>query len=317
MPEFGLRNTVRQFAASAGTTWIEVVQQPVTVLLFLVSLILTILNPFFQFQRLAEEGRMARDSGLACLLVFGLVFAVTAAGARLDAEFRRGTAGVVFVKPISRRLFFFSKVAGIGLSVLLFCIVQTAVVLLAEKSAVHKAVFGLGTEYRYDPISFLCGLGGILGALAAAGFLHAARRCRFGVSFALLLLGLPVLCLFRTPDWRILPVAVVVSLLLVVFTVIASVCAVRLSAGLTGLICFALLGLGLATDAVLPHLPEIGKFVYGIVVPNVQNFWLPDRLARGGTLSWAYVGTAAGFVFTRGLLLCFLGSLLLRHREID
>ena len=83
---------MKQVRAIARATLVEAIQQPVAFLIMLSAVMTTLLVPVFQFHRFGEDGRLARDSGLSCLLVFGLVLAAGTAGRTVSGEIARGTA---------------------------------------------------------------------------------------------------------------------------------------------------------------------------------------------------------------------------------
>ena len=116
----GFRRTAGQVFAITRTTLIEAIQQPVAFLILLSAVVLTLLVPVFQFHRFSEDGRLARDSGLSCMLVFGLVLAAGTAGRSVAAEISRGTAAAVIGKPVSRVTFVLAKWLGVFSVVVVF-----------------------------------------------------------------------------------------------------------------------------------------------------------------------------------------------------
>ncbi len=321
---------VRQFLASAKVTWIEVVEQPVSALLLLFSVLLTLANPLFEFQRFGEEGRLARDSGLACLFLFGLVFAILAAGSRFGSDFRRGTADVTLVKPISPAVFFCSKVCGVLGAVLSFAVPQALAVLMAEKIAPRYVITPAFQNYLYEPVIFRMGLLAVLAALGGAALSHACRVGRFGVRFFVLLpITLSVAAFFSGAhqrlggwvfstidlDWRIFAAAALIILLLMLYAVLAAVFAARLPGTVASILCCGILVLGVGADLIVPALPSWGRFAFDALVPNVQNFWLADQLADGGRIALGYVSQAAAFSGVRAVLWAVCGVYLLKQRE--
>ena len=63
---------LQAFAAIVKITVIESIQEPAALLVMLAAILITLLAPLFHFHSFGEEGRLARDGGLASLLVFGL-----------------------------------------------------------------------------------------------------------------------------------------------------------------------------------------------------------------------------------------------------
>jgi hypothetical protein len=321
---------IRQFAAIAATTLLEGMQQPAALLLLLACVVLTGLTPVFQFQMLGEEGRLARDGGLAYMLAFGLALAATAAAGSLHAEIERGTAAAALSKPVPRPLFLAGKFAGVlALVGILWCAALLAT-LLAERASEHFVESGGEVGSQPDNRTAAGLLLAPALALAAAGLLNARRRVRFGVAaFAGVPLALAAVALaacwydrfgraaaFR-PDLnpRVLPAAVLVLLCLAMFAALAAALATRLRGGPTLALCALALALGLTGDLwsagghALRSLP-------GGLLPNVQNFWMCDALADGGRVPWSYVGGAALYAAAWCGLALFLGARALRNRDL-
>ena len=69
---------MRRFTAIARTAAIETMSQPLSAILFPVAVLAIHLLPAFQYHRFGAAGRLARETGLSALFVFGLFFAVPA-----------------------------------------------------------------------------------------------------------------------------------------------------------------------------------------------------------------------------------------------
>ena len=69
---------MRRFTAIARTAAIETMSQPLSAILFPVAALAIHLLPAFQYHRFGTAGRLARETGLSALFVFGLFFAVPA-----------------------------------------------------------------------------------------------------------------------------------------------------------------------------------------------------------------------------------------------
>ena len=179
---FSAGRAVRQVLAIAWTTVLEAIQQPVAFLILLSAVLTTLLVPVFQFHRFSEDGRLARDSGLSCMLVFGLVLAAGTAGRSVAEEIARGTAAAVIGKPVSRATFVLSKWLGVFLVVAIFWLGVLAATLAAERSSAHFLALESFTGYATDPVTLALRLLGVAAALAAAAVRHYVWRRRFGVS---------------------------------------------------------------------------------------------------------------------------------------
>lgn len=285
----GAGRTARQVLAIAGTTVVEAIQQPVAFLILLSAVLTTLLVPVFQFHRFGEDGRLARDSGLSCMLVFGLVLAAGTAGRSVAEEVERGTAAAVIGKPVSRLTFVLSKWLGVFLVVVIFWTGVLASTLAAERSSAHFLVLESFAGYATDPVTLTLCLAGVAASLAVAAVRHFFWRRRFGVAafLGLTLTQVAVVafcgvcdrlgglslqrgesgcqggCLgeghaHQAAGWmashvplnlHVIAAAVLVLLALAVFTALATALATRLQTGAALAVCVLVLILGLAGDS--------------------------------------------------------------------
>lgn len=284
----GARRAARQVCAIAGTTVIEAIQQPIAFLILLSALLTTLLVPVFQFHRFSEDGRLARDSGLSCMLVFGLVLAAGTAGRSVAEEIARGTAAAVIGKPVSRVTFVLSKWLGVFAVVAIFWLGVLAATLAAERSSAHFVALESFTGYATDPVTLAASLLGIGAALVTAAVRQYVWRRRFGVA-AFLGLALSQLAVVAASGFysrfgsllpmlgeaacqggcregghaheaggwlayqadlnlRVVAAAVLVLLALAIFSALATALATRLQAGAALSVCVLVLIVGLAGD---------------------------------------------------------------------
>ncbi|MBP5511445.1 MAG: ABC transporter permease [Kiritimatiellae bacterium] len=317
--------SARSFLTIAKATWLEAIQQPVAFLTALASVVLTLMVPVFHFHHFGEEGRLARDSGLSCLLLGGLVLAVGAAGRSVSREIEGGTAAAVIGKPVSRSVFLVAKWAGIFGVTLFFGVAQTAATLIAERSSSHSVVFEDTPVQMMDVVSLLLALGFVAGSLLLAAFFNWAFRKRFGVlaSAGLVLSQLAALAVtewknpFVALNLRVLPAAVLVLAALAVFASLAVALAARFRTGTILAVCAGVLLLGLAGDTLFG---SAGAFsLRGIgsgVLPDLQNFWLSDAVARGGRIAPGYLLEALAHAVVLCSLFLTAGCLLFRNRDL-
>ena len=317
--------SLRPFLTIAKTTWLEAIQQPVAFLTALASVVLTLMVPIFQFHHFGEEGRLARDSGLSCLLLGGLVLAVGAAGRSVAREIEGGTAAAAIGKPVSRSVFRVAKWVGIFGVTLFFGVAQTAATLIAERSSSHAVIVGDVPAQMLDVLSLLLALGLVALSLLLAAFFNWALRKRFGVmAFAGLVLS--QLLAVAVTEWknpfvplnlRVLPAAVLILAVLAVFASLAAALAARFRTGTILAVCTGILLLGLAGDTLFG---TAGAFsLRGIgsgVLPDLQNFWLSDAVARGGRISSGYLLEALLHAAVLCVLFLTAGCLLFRNRDL-
>ena len=136
--------TLKTGMAVAVATALEGLQQPVCLLLAFTAVELTILVPLVQLFSFGEGGRLARDSGLAILLVGGMLLAAFTSGSTLAREIASGTVAAAVSKPVPRWVFLLGKFAGAGVVVLLFCWIETIAILLADMIGRRKHYERLG-----------------------------------------------------------------------------------------------------------------------------------------------------------------------------
>src|SRR5512136_504812 len=104
---------MRQFITIASNAFMELVRQPVFLLLLTTSAVFIIFlaTPFyFAF---GDEPKLVKNSALAVMLFAGLLGAVLSASASLARELRTGTALAVLSKPVGRAQFLLAKYGGL------------------------------------------------------------------------------------------------------------------------------------------------------------------------------------------------------------
>ncbi len=350
-----LRLAARQAAALTWATVTEAIQQPLALLLLLTSVLTTLLVPVFQFHRFGEDGRLARDSGLSCMLVFGLVLAAGTAGRSVAGEIASGTAAAAIGKPVSRTTFLLAKWAGVCGVVKVFWVATLAATLAAERGSARFVEQEGFTGYATDALTIALGVAGAALALGVAGAAHYFWRRRFGVAAFLgvalsqvAALAVSEVCgrwfgsrgeaacsagcgveghahgaaegwlAYQPPlNLRVVAAAVLVLLALAVFAALATALATRLQTGPALAVCALVLLAGLAGDSFAGGAG--GLSVRGLaagVLPDVQHFWLCDALARGGRIGWPYVAEAAGYALTVCALFLTAGCLSFRGRDL-
>ncbi|MCL1887476.1 MAG: ABC transporter permease subunit [Kiritimatiellaeota bacterium] len=342
----------RALLGTARAAFLEAAQETSALLLALAGVTLTTLAPVLQFHQMGEAGRLARDAGFACALMFGLPLAVACASAAVHRELADGTAAVALAKPLPRGLFLCGKFLGVAGVCAVFWWGVAAALLLAERASERTVDTGEKImDVRDARLSTLALLAPVA-ALGAAALLNYLRRARFGVAaFA----GIPaaltlvlLACGFWSPQdagaacgacdqgacaahgfftgwhwawdaqiaWRCAPVALLLLFALWIYAAFATSLAARFGGGGTLGLSFALFALGLCADAVTRGGTAAWRRVFGALVPNAQHFWMADALARDGRLPAAYVPVAG--VWTLGWCALFLmaGTALLNRRDV-
>lgn len=341
--------------AIARTTVLESIQQPIALLLLLSAVLMTLLVPVFQFHRFSEDGRLARDSGFSCMLIFGLVLAAGTAGKSVAVEIDRGTAAAAIGKPVSRVTFVVAKWLGVlGVTVIFWAGVLAAL-LVSERSSAHFITTDDFAGYATDPVTLGLAFLGMAVALVGAAACHGFWRRRFGVAafigVAMSQVAVALLSGFYNRfgqlyplhgeaachgcaagaghshagslfynvelNMRVMPVALLLLLALAVFAALATALATRLPGGTALAVCAVVLLLGLAGDTLLAGAPFWSwRGILSGVLPDLQNFWLCDALANGGKVPWSYVAGAGIYALTSCALCLTAGCWAFRERDL-
>lgn len=288
---------MRKSLAILKTTALEILSEPLSLLLLLAALVLTVLAPAFHYHQFGEATRMARDAGFSALFTCGSALAVFVTIRSFRREVESGTWEMALAHPISRRGFFLAKTAGAFAAFLVF----SAIVFGTELTIVWGAAVGgrlaaqTGDLARIFAPALAAGLAVILLPLILAAALNRFARCRFVLTAFVLALAFSSLfggvSLALAPQTlvRYLPVVVLIACLTSVLLSAAAAFAVRVkahaAASAVGLVLLALL-------------------------PAVGNYYLSNALAKGGVVSWSYVGMAALAALPAVVAFLLLGSVL-------
>ncbi len=312
---------MRRFWAIARTAATESLSEPLTAVLFLSGFAVTHLAPAFHYHQFGEAGRLARECGFSVLIVFGLVFAVGAALRTVGRELESGTAAAALALAVPRALFLAAKLAGVLATLALFAAAIACATALAHGSSV-LAAFARGEHggaaQAWGP-GLAAGVGLTLLALmlaAAANRFLNARFCRTAclalAAAQPLALAVAELCARHLPPSyagflaglnALLPAFAALTAGCAVFVVLAGALATRL---------------GASSVTAVAALAVVSAFVYPLraVLPDINRFWLVDRLANGGVLGWSDVLPSLA---AAGLMVVFwlvAGAVLFGRREI-
>jgi len=321
----------RQFLAIARLTALDLVRQPVCLMLTASCVVLMALAAVQAFQ-FGEDGKFARDSCLAIQFVFGLLAGAYGACTTLSNEIRNGTATVMLSKPVSRALFIAAKFAGLAGFILLFSACAIPACLLSENAS-PRLYFSTTA-----PLALLwCA---VPAALALAGLANYRLRRQFAsTAFWILLLilvaGAVLVSAFHDPasgnryangnvyhvgtsmQWRIVPAGLLITMALVTLSGVALALATRLSAIHVIALSAGLLFVGLLSEYLAARI-GFGPLaaLCRAVIPDWQNFWMTDALNHGGTIPWRYTAIAGVYALCYFVAALAGGILLFRRREM-
>jgi ABC-type transport system involved in multi-copper enzyme maturation permease subunit len=301
---------MRQFSTIATNAFMELIRQPVFLLLMTVSVSFEIFLAVPYYFAFGDEPKLIKNSALAVMLLSGLLGAVLSASSSLAREIRSGTALAVLSKPVGRAQFLLAKYAGVAMALTVLSYVNMIGVLLASRMAFDAygktdlaalGIFGAGVALAY----------------ALAGFSNFFLRRPFVSDAVMALVVMATIAAFvvfqftrqmeslgtqAQVDWRLVPAGILILFALWILAALAIACSTRLDTIPTLAICSAVFLLGLMSDYFFGRRAEMGSWwasaLYSIV-PNWQLFWLADALDMGkSTFQWGYVGKA--FVYVVG-----------------
>ncbi len=307
---------MRQFVTIAVNAFMELVRQPVFLLLMTSSAIFEIFlaTPFyFAF---GDEPKLVKNSVLAVMLLAGLFGAVLSASASLAREIRSGTALIVLSKPIGRAQFLLAKYVGLALALSVLTYVNLLAALLASRMAFDAYgsadLVALGIFAAAVAVAYL--LGGFSNFFLRRPFVSDAA-----ISLVLMVtVAFVIISFFNNKghvqdfatgvDWRLIPAAILILFALWILAGLALACSTRLEMIPTLAICSGLFLLGLMSQYLFSEQARAGTWWASLlytVTPNWQLFWLADALDTGKNLYyWGYVGKALGYA------VCYVGAAL-------
>jgi len=307
---------MRQFITIATNAFMELVRQPVFLLLMTASASFEVFLATPYYFAFGDEPKLVKNSVLAVMLLTGLFGAVLSASASLAREIRTGTALAVLSKPVGRAQFLLAKYMGLAVALAVLTYVNTVAALIASRMAFDAygetdlaalGIFAVGVAIAYA-------LGGFSNFFLRRPFVSDAV-------FALVItVTLAAFVIFNFTkqhaslneaahvDWRMVPAAVLVLFALWILAALALGCSTRFDMIPTLAICSAFFLIGLMSDYFFGRPAERGAWwgtVLYTVIPNWQNFWLADALDSGkSTFHWGYVSKAFAYVF------CYVGAAL-------
>ncbi|HVU26959.1 MAG TPA: hypothetical protein VHG71_04395 [Verrucomicrobiae bacterium] len=320
---------MRQFFTISTNAFMELVRQPVFLLLMTGSVAFEIFLAVPYYFAFGDEPKLVENSALAVMLLSGLFGAVLSASSSLAREIRTGTALAVLSKPVGRAQFLLAKFTGLAAALAVLTYVNMIGVLLASRMAFDA--YG-STDL---PAIVIFGIGMIL-AYLLAGFSNFFLRRTFvsDAVFAMVIFStIAVFIIFQFTtqrqslgtqaqvNWNLLPAGILVLFALWILAAVALACSTRLDIIPTLAICSAVFLVGLMSDYFFGRRAEAGEWwastLYS-VIPNWQIFWLADAIDMGkSTFQWAYVGKAFAYAVCYAGAALAAGAALFEERELS
>jgi hypothetical protein len=247
---------MRQFVTIATNAFMELVRQPVFLLLMTTSAVFEIFLATPYYFAFGDEPKLVKNSTLAVMLLAGLLGAVLSASASLAREIRSGTALAVLSKPVGRAQFLLAKYAGLVVALALLTYVNLIAALLASRMAFDAYgstdLFALGLFLLSLVVAYL--VGGFSNFFLRRPFVSDAV---FGV-LVMVTVAFVVISFYDQHgkprefgtgvDWRMIPAAVLILFALWILAGLALACSTRLDMIPTLVICSALFLLGIMSD---------------------------------------------------------------------
>jgi hypothetical protein len=319
---------MRQFVTIAHNAFMELIRQPVFLLLMTCSCVFCVFLSVVPYFGLGDDPKMVKDSVLAITLVSGLFGAVVNASASVAHEIRSGTALAVLAKPVGRATFLLAKYVGLAGALTLLTYVNLIGALLAGRMAFDP--YG-DADWRSFGIFF----GAIALAYGIAGFGNYFLRRPFvadaTLTLVVLVTGAFILIEFFTTslkgfgevahvDWRMLRAGVLILFALFIVAGLALACSTRLEMVPTLAVCTGVFLLGLMSDYLFGRPAEAGAWWASVVysvVPNWQLFWMADALEPGKNIPAGYIAKAFGYVLGYLGATLALALVLFEDRELS
>lgn len=299
---------MRQFLTIAVNAFMELVRQPVFLLLMTCSVLFEIFLATPYYFAFGDEPKLVKNSTLALMLLTGLLGAVLSASASLAREIRTGTALAVLSKPVGRAQFLLAKYAGLLLALTLLTYVNGLGTLLASRMAFDAYgstdMFALGIFVLSLVLAYL--MGGFSNFFLRRPFVSDAVFCLAIMATVAFI----VINFFNKEgqsqafatgvDWQIVPAVLLVLFALWILAGLALACSTRLDIIPTLAICSAFFLIGLMSDYLFGRPASAGSWWASIlytITPNWQLFWLADALETGKNVyHWGYVAKAFAYV---------------------
>ena len=295
---------MRSAVSIAKATALEILSEPLTLLVLLAALTLAVLAPAFHYHQFGEPTRMARDAGFSALFTCGSVVAVFGTIRAFRREMESGTIQMALSHPVSRGGFFVSKALGAAIAYAVF----SATVFCTSLAIVEGARVGGEYASRTGDVARLSGpflaagvavmlvpllMGAALNRFARFRFVLTALVCAFSLA---VLVGAGSVVLDPAFLVRHLPVAALLLPPAAVLLLASAAAAVRLRANAAA----AAVGV-----------------VAALSVPAVGNYYMADALSKGGVVPWSYVGCAALAALPAALAFLLLGVHLVGRGDLS
>ena len=273
---------MRQFITIAINAFMELVRQPVFLLLMTSSAVFEIFLATPYYFAFGDEPKLVKTTTLAVMLLAGLLGAVLSASASLAREIRTGTALAVLSKPVGRAQFLVAKFFGLVGALTLLTYVNLVAALLASRMAFDAYgstdMFAVGVFAGSLVIAYL--LGGFSNFFLRRPFVSDAVLCLvMMVTVAFVVINfytkeLKPQAFASGVDWRLIPAGLLVLFALWILAALALACSTRLDTIPTLAICSAFFLVGIMSD-----------YLFG---QRANAVWDRNMVVETESLRWSY-----------------------------
>lgn len=266
---------MRSFFSILKATALEILSEPLSLLVLLMALATTVFAPVFHYHQFGEATRMARDAGFSALFACGGVLAVFTTIRAFRREVETGTLEMALAHPVSRGGFFLAKTAGAAVAYLVFALIVfgTQLVIVWGAAAGGALAEKTGQLVRVVAPALAAGVAVILVPLVLAAILNRFGRFRFVLTCFVVAFVLALL--FGGAAFALAP-----RLLASYFAVAAL------------LVCPALVLLAASAAFAMRFKANAAASLVGLVfaamLPFVGNYYLSDALTGGGSVPLSY-----------------------------
>ncbi len=292
---------MRRFLSIVKATAVELLDDPLSLLVSLSAASLSVLAPTLHYHQFGECTRMARDAGLSAIFLGGAIICITGAVRSIRREFESKTAEMVLSRAVCRHSFLFAKYFGVLFSYLVFIVTLSSLslVMITGAKIGGEAAAKIGDVPKMHGISFAIATSVVILAPAIAGFMNRFFKSRFVLTANLTLMFLALISLAYKIDFnfilKFLPVVFTASLPQLFFSATAGAMAVRFKSNAASL---------------------AGVLSAVVFIPFVGSFYLPEALAKGGSLGWSYALMAFLSIIPWVLASLLTGAALLSRKEV-
>jgi ABC-type transport system involved in multi-copper enzyme maturation permease subunit len=320
---------MRQFITIAVNAFMELIRQPVFLLLMTASSLFEVFLACVNYFGFGDEPKLVKNSALAVMFLAGLFGAVMSASASVAREIRSGTALAVLAKPVGRAQFLLAKYVGLASALVILSFVNCIAALLATRMA-----FDAYGDVDYPGLGVFCG--SMIVAYLIAGFTNYFLRRPFvsDAVFAVVVMAVIAFVVlqyipreaarmgadYKGIDWRVIPASALILMALLILASLALACSTRVEVVPTLAICSALFLLGLVSDYFWGTRAKGGSWwasaLYA-VTPNWQLFWVADALEQDNQIPLRYLGEALGYAAAYVTATLAVALALFEERELS